>query len=146
MSATATVGRARTRRATAGAPAIDRITDFTYSGSTTSSAVPSGDLTPQHTDSLDLRDLLVGESSTSLNTGATPNIGNLLNYIDISVAGGETSIRISSTGGFAGGTYAAGQEDQRIVLTGVDLYGVTGTATETELLQRLLANGTLVVD
>ena len=133
-------------RATAGAPAIDRITDFTYSGSTTSSAVPSGDLTPQHTDSLDLRDLLVGESSTSLNTGATPNIGNLLNYIDISVAGGETSIRISSTGGFAGGTYAAGQEDQRIVLTGVDLYGVTGTATETELLQRLLANGTLVVD
>jgi VCBS repeat-containing protein len=133
-------------RGTGGAPAIDRITDFTYSGSTTSSAVPSGDLTPQHTDALDLRDLLSGESSTSLNTGATPNIGNLLNYIDISVSGGDTSIRISSTGGFTGGTYAAGQEDQRIVLTGVDLFGVTGTTTESDLLQRLIANGTLVVD
>jgi VCBS repeat-containing protein len=134
-------------RGTAGAPAIDRITDFTYSGSTTSSAVPYGDLTPQHTDVLDLRDLLSGESSTSLNTGATPNIGTLLNYIDItSVAGGDTTIRISSTGGFTGGTYAAGQEDQRIVLSGVNLFSVTGTTTETDLLQRLIANGTLVVD
>jgi Ca2+-binding RTX toxin-like protein len=135
-------------RATAGAPAIDTITDFTYSGSKTSSAVPSGDLTSQHTDSLDLRDLLVGESSSSLVTGGTPNIGNLQNYIDISVVGGETSIRISSTGGFTGGTYAAGQEDQRIVLSTLDLYAATGVTAgdEAELLKRLIANGTLVVD
>jgi Ca2+-binding RTX toxin-like protein len=135
-------------RGTAGAPAIDQITDFTYSGSTTSSAVPSGDLVPQRTDSLDLRDLLVGESSSSLVTGGTPNIGNLLNYIDISVAAGATTLRISSTGGFGGGTYAAGQEDQRIVLSGVDLYAATGVAAgnEAELLRRLLANGSLVVD
>ena len=120
-------------RGTPGAPALDTITDFVYSGA--------------KTDSLDLRDLLVGEASTELNTGATPNIGNLLNYLDFSVAGGDTTIRISSTGGFAGGVYSAGAEDQRIVLTGVDLYTATGgPGTETQLLQRLLANGTLIVD
>ena len=89
----------------------------------------------------------MGEASTELNTGATPNIGNLLNYLDFSVAGGNTTIRISSTGGFASGVYDAGAEDQRIVLTGVDLYTATGgPGTETQLLQRLLANGTLIVD
>ena len=59
-----------------------------------------------------------------------------------------TSIRISSSGGFAGGTYAAGQEDQRIVLSGVDLYSATGVTAgdEAELLKRLIANGTLITD
>ena len=90
----------------------------------------------------------MGEASTEIVTGGTPNIGNLLQYLNFTVAGGTTTINVSSSGGFAGGTYAAGAEDQRIVLTGVDLYAVTGAANgnETQLLQRLLANGTLVVD
>jgi VCBS repeat-containing protein len=123
-----------------GVPAIDHITDFVYTGNATG--------TTARTDALDLRDLLVGEQSTELNTGVTPNIGNLLNYLNFQVAGGTTTINISSTGGFVGGTYAAGAEDQRIVLNGVNLYNVTGAANgnETDLLQRLLANGSLVVD
>ena len=127
-------------RGTAGAPAIDTITDFVY-GAT-------------KTDSLDLRDLLTGEMSTQVdaNAGQAPNIGNLLNYLDINVTGSgttlATNIRISSTGGFANGTYSVGAEDQRIELKGVDLYAATGLTggTETELLQRLLKNGTLIVD
>ena len=121
-------------KGTPGFPAIDTITDFVYSAA--------------KTDSLDLRDLLVGEASTEIQTGATPNIGNLLNYLDVSVSGGDTTIRVSSTGGFTGGTYSSGAEDQRIVLTGVDLYAVTGAGAgnETALLQTLLRNGTLIVD
>ena len=123
-----------------GVPAIDQITDFVYTGNATG--------TTARTDALDLRDLLVGEQSTELNTGVTPNIGNLLEYLNFQVAGGTTTINISSTGGFAGGNYIAGAEDQRIVLNGVNLYNVTGAANgnETDLLQRLLANGSLVVD
>jgi hypothetical protein len=132
-------------RGTPGAPAIDTITDFVYggSGNTTQSNFDT-----LRVDSLDLRDLLVGEASTLIQTGAVPNVGNLLNYLDFNVSGGTTTIRISSTGGFAGGTYNAGQEDQRIVLNGVNLYSVTGAAAgnETDLLQRLLANGGLTVD
>jgi VCBS repeat-containing protein len=135
-------------RGTPGSPAVDTITDFTYGGSTTSSVVPSGDLTAQHTDVLDLRDLLQGEHSSSVVIGGTPVEGNLLNYIDVSVSGGNTTLRISSTGGFSGGTYSAAAEDQRIVLTGVDLYAATGVTAgnEAELLRRMLSNGTLVVD
>jgi len=135
-------------RGTPGAPAVDTITDFTYGGSTTSSTVPAGDLTAQHTDVLDLRDLLVGEHSSSVVIGGTPVVGNLLDYIDVSVSGGNTTLRISSTGGFTGGTYVAAAEDQRIVLSGVDLYAASGVTAgnEGELLRRMLSNGTLVVD
>jgi hypothetical protein len=77
-----------------------------------------------------------------------PDIGNLLNYLDFAVSpdGASTTIRISSTGGFTGGTYIAGAEDQSIVLSGVNLYTATGAGTETQLLQSLLKNGTLIVD
>lgn len=121
-------------KGSAGSPAIDTITDFVYNAT--------------KADSLDLRDLLVGEASTELNTGATPNIGNLLDYLNVTVSGGTTTINVSSTGGFTGGAYAPGAEDQRIVLTGVDLYSVTGSTAgnETQLLQALLRNGTLIVD
>ncbi|MGZ8251675.1 MAG: beta strand repeat-containing protein, partial [Methylophilaceae bacterium] len=124
----------------AGTPAIDTITDFVYTGNANG--------TVARTDALDLRDLLVGEASTEIVTGGTPNIGNLLNYLDISVNGANTEIRISSTGGFTGGTYNSAAEDQRIVLTNVNLYTAAGAAAgnETDLLQRLLANGSLVVD
>ncbi|NOU40966.1 MAG: retention module-containing protein [Methylotenera sp.] len=121
-------------KGSAGSPAIDTITDFVYSAG--------------KTDSLDLRDLLVGEASTELNTNATPNIGNLLDYLNVTVSGGTTTINVSSTGGFTGGAYAPSAEDQRIVLTGVDLYSATGSTAgnETQLLQALLKNGTLIVD
>jgi VCBS repeat-containing protein len=121
-------------KGSAGSPAIDTITDFVYNAT--------------KIDSLDLRDLLVGEASTELNTGATPNIGNLLDYLNVTVSGGTTTINVSSTGGFTGGAYAPGAEDQRIVLTGVDLYSATGSTAgnETQLLQALLKNGTLIVD
>ena len=127
-------------KGTAGSPAVDTITDFVYTGNATG--------TVARTDALDLRDLLSGEASTELNTGSVPNIGNLLNYLDININGANTEIRISSTGGFSGGTYSAAAEDQRIVLTGVNLYTATGAVAgnETDLIQRLLANGSLVVD
>jgi VCBS repeat-containing protein len=134
-----------------GAPAIDIITDFVYSGNGTTATAAAA----QRTDAIDLRDLLVGEQSTLMVTSASlgvVNIGNLLNYIDINFnAGtGNTELRISSTGGYTGatGTYNAAVEDQRIIVQGVNLYTATGAAAgnETDLLQRLLANGSLVVD
>jgi hypothetical protein len=62
---------------------------------------------------------------------------------------GQTTIRISSTGGFTGGTYAAGAEDQRITLTGVDLragLGLLASATDNQIIQELLTRNKLVVD
>jgi hypothetical protein len=137
-------------KGTPGTPAIDTITDFVYTGNGTTD--PTG-AAAQRTDAIDLRDLLTGEQSTEMVTSTSlgvPNIGNLLNYIDFNVNGANTEIRISSTGGFTGatGTYNAAVEDQRIILQGVNLYTATGATVgnETDLLQRLLANGTLVVD
>jgi VCBS repeat-containing protein len=115
-----------------GAPAIDTITGFVYNAT--------------KVDSLDLRDLLAGEASTELNTGSTPNIGNLLDYLNIQVSGADTVINVSSTGGFTGGTYSAGAEDQRIVLTNVNLFTATGTGNEGALIQEMLKNGSLIVD
>ena len=130
---------------TLGAPAIDTITDFRYGGTGTTTVF---DFNATRVDALDLRDLLQGEASTLIQTGAVPNIGNLLNYIDININGANTEIRISTGGGFTGGTYAAGAEDQRIVLQGINLYTATGApaGNETALLQRMLANGALIVD
>jgi Ca2+-binding RTX toxin-like protein len=106
-------------KGTNGLPAIDRITDFNIAE-----------------DRLDLRDLLVSESS-----------GNILNYLDIttSTASGvsNTEIRISNTGGFAGGTFAAATENQHITLAGVNL--LTGT-NETDLLATLIAENKLIID
>jgi VCBS repeat-containing protein len=132
-------------KGTLGVPAIDTVTDFRYGGSGNATVT---DFNATRVDALDLRDLLQGEASTLLNTGSVPNIGNLLNYIDININGGNTEIRISSAGGFTGGTYSAAQEDQRIVLQGINLYTATGATAgnETDLLQRMLANGALVVD
>ncbi len=136
-------------KGTQGSPAIDTITDFVYSGNGTTDPGAAA----LRTDAIDLRDLLSGEQSTEMVTSTSlgvPNIGNLLNYIDFNINGANTEIRISSTGGFTGatGTYNAAAEDQRIILQGVNLYTATGATAgnETDLLQRLLANGTLVVD
>jgi Ca2+-binding RTX toxin-like protein len=149
-------------RGTPGSPALDVITDFTYGGgystiesgssygSSGSGSVGTG--TPiGGGDRLDLRDLLLGEHTTLVVEGGTPIIdtngtNSLLNYLDIQKVGSDTVIHVSTTGGFAGGTFVAGAEDQRITLQGVDLFSATGAGSETALLQTLLKNGTLVVD
>ena len=60
-------------------------------------------------------------------------------------------MHISSSGGFAGGTYSAAAEDQRIVLQGVDVrspgaFGLAPSATDNDVLQQLLQRGKLVTD
>src|SRR5207247_4524245 len=99
-----------------GAPAVDTISDFNVA-----SPSAGGDL-------LDLRDLLQGESNAALD--------KYLEF-DTSSVPGSTVIHISSSGGFtAGATWDAshaGSENQRIVLSGVDLpnaLGLAGGASE----------------
>jgi Ca2+-binding RTX toxin-like protein len=70
------------------AKAADTVMDFDNS--------PTGD-------KLDLRDLLAGEHSDQ---------GNLANFLHFSVTAGSTKIEISTSGGFAGGTYNAAAVDQ----------------------------------
>jgi Ca2+-binding RTX toxin-like protein len=144
-----------------GVPNVDTITDFTYANNAAGSIVVNGqtfvDSSNVHGDAIDLRDLLVGEQSTEVNNGSTPQIGNLLNYLDFAVTGSgatlQTTMHISSTGHFNGTNatatnFVAGQEDQTVIFKGVDLYTATGVTAgnETQLLQALLKNGTLVVD
>lgn len=135
----------------AGHPAQDVVTDFTYGGGysnvqsgTAGVAVGGGDV-------LDLRDLLQGEHTSIGNAGSGASavqISNLPNFIDIAVVGNDTVIRVSSSGAFAGGNYDSAIEDQRITLQNVNLYTATHVASgnETLLLQTLIKNGTLVVD
>ncbi len=148
--------------------AVDHITDFNYGGgySNIGNAAPAGG-----GDVLDLRDLLGGDAAagtagTHTSVGVTGNaagnvaISDLLKYINVEVtpASGSTpvstTLHISHEGKFDGtGTYTPGQEDQRIVLDGVNLYTATGVsasgapaASETLLLQTLINKGTLVID
>ncbi|WP_259372616.1 beta strand repeat-containing protein [Piscinibacter defluvii] len=121
---------------TRGTPTTDTITDFS------AAAVSAGG------DVLDLRDLLSGDA-----LGAGNTAGNLANFLDFSVSttGGVTSttIHISSNGGFAGGGYLPGQEDQAIVLQGVNLptaLGLSGGASDDQIIQELLTRGKLIVD
>ncbi|MDD3529003.1 MAG: Ig-like domain-containing protein, partial [Gallionellaceae bacterium] len=110
-----------------GAPALDAIRDFNTAEG----------------DRLDLRDLLEGEH------GDASDIGNLEEYIDIATDGsGNTVIRISSSGGFDNGNYAAGAEDQRITLSNVDLYSQYGVTAghESELIAAMMAQKNLLVD
>ncbi|HUG25131.1 beta strand repeat-containing protein, partial [Piscinibacter sp.] len=111
-------------RGTGGAPAVDTISDF---------SIADGDV-------LDLRDLLVGSS-------ATP--GNLANYLDISISGGDTVIRVSSTGGFTNGVFSSSAEDQEIVLQGVDLrsqLSLDATASEAQMLQEMIFRGKVLTE
>ncbi|MBT9595805.1 MAG: tandem-95 repeat protein, partial [Vitreoscilla sp.] len=100
-----------------GSPAADTILDFN-AGATAS----GGDI-------LDLRDLLVGETS-----------GSLSNYLHFSTSGTDTVISISTSGGYSGG-YTSGQTDQTITLSGVDL---VGGRSDVQIIQDLLKNGNLV--
>ncbi len=109
-------------RGVAGTPASDTIADFSTAQG----------------DKLDLRDLLQGET---LDGGA---IGNLSNYLFVERTGANTTIHISSNGGFTSG-YNSGAEDQTIVLTGVDLTA-TNTLTSQQVIQDLLNNNRLSID
>jgi VCBS repeat-containing protein len=92
-------------------------------------------------DVLDLRDLLVGETSATLDR-----------FLDFNVMAGatpSTEIRISSTGGFNGGKDNSAVEDQRIVLEGVDIrasLNLASNASDTLILQTLIERGKLLVD
>jgi Ca2+-binding RTX toxin-like protein len=87
-------------------------------------------------DQLDLSELLVGAS------GSADDIGNLLSYIDISVSGSDTLVKVSST---AVADPAAAPE-QTIVLDNVDLYASYGVGSETDLVLGMLGDGTLKID
>jgi Ca2+-binding RTX toxin-like protein len=113
-----------------GTPAVDTITDF-------DTRLPSagGDI-------IDLRDLLSGEKTNTLE-----------NYLEFSFSASgttpTTTIHVSSTGAFAGGTYNAANEDQTIVLSGVDLrasLGLASTASDADIIGKLLTQGKLIVD
>jgi hypothetical protein len=114
-------------KGTSGSPANDTVSDFSSAASSA-----GGDI-------LDLRDLLQGETASA----------TLDRYLDFNVSGGNTEIRISSTGAFAAGTYASGAEDQRIVLTGVDIrtsLGLAGGATDAQIIAELINRGKLLTD
>ena len=113
---------------TVAAPAADVIGSYSYAN-----------------DKLDLRDLLQGEHTTSSNSGSgagAVEISDLLDYIDVSVSGGTTTLRISSVGDLASG------HDQSIQLTGVNLYQQAGVTAgdEATLLKTMIANGKLIID
>jgi len=117
-------------RGSAGAPAVDRITDFDPT------AFASGG------DRLHLSDLLQGENGVS----------NLQNYLefDTTSSPGNTILHISSTGGFTGGNYVAGAEDQRITFQGVTNLGASlglgASATDAQIIQDLITKGKLITD
>ena len=120
-------------RGTAGTPASDAITDFNVA------PVASGG------DTLDLRDLLVGAN----HVGTDP--GNLSKYLDFDTTStpGSTVIHVSSTGGYAGGTYAAASTDETITLQGVDLrsaLGLGAAASDNQIITELLTRNKLVTD
>ncbi|WP_374339779.1 type I secretion C-terminal target domain-containing protein, partial [Leeia sp.] len=109
-------------KGTVGTPAIDTITDF-------NNGVGG--------DKLDLKDLLQGENHTT-------GIGNLNNYLHFEKVGTDTVVHISSSGGFSGG-FNASLDDQRIVLTGVDLTNA-GAQADPAIIQDLLTRGKLITD
>jgi T1SS-143 domain-containing protein len=104
-------------RGAPGAAPIDTITDFNNGA---------------NGDSLDLRDLLVGETSV-----------NLSNYLHFSTSGGNTTVAISTTGGFSGGFNAAAV-DQAIQISGLNLVG--SFASDSAVINDLLFRGKLITD
>jgi hypothetical protein len=92
-------------------------------------------------DTLDLRDLLQSED----NDLGGDVMGNLDNYLNVTLSGDDTVVEISSTGGFSGGVYNPGAVDQVITLTDVDLVTAHGGDLES-IIQSMLTNGQLITD
>ncbi len=90
-----------------------------------------GDATSPNADQLDLRDLLVGENSATLE-----------NFLHVTQAGGSTTVEISSNGGFAQG-YNAGAVSQTVVLEGVSFEGLNSSS---EIIAKLLTDGQIKTD
>jgi hypothetical protein len=112
--------------ASASARAVDTIKDFGL-------AAPSagGDV-------LDLRDLLQGEHTNTLQ-----------NYIEFDTSTANTIIKISPTGGFTNGVATNAAETERIVLEGVNIrtgLGLSNTATDTQVINKMLEQGKLLAD
>jgi hypothetical protein len=127
------LGDAGSEGTTTGHAAIDTIINFD-----SGKASAGGDI-------LDLRDLLVGE-----NAGATTQASALTHFLDFdtTTTAGSTIIHISSHGDFANG-YAANNEDQTIVLQGVDLrasMGLAANSTDAQVISELLNRGKLMTD
>jgi Ca2+-binding RTX toxin-like protein len=116
---------------TKGAPAIDTVVGF-------DTATNVGTLQAPTTDVLDLRDLLTGENHT---TGPT---GNLTSFLHFEKTGSDTTVHISTTGGFVAG-FQASAEDQVIVLQGVDLV-TPASGNDQQIIQSLLNNHKLYTD
>jgi Ca2+-binding RTX toxin-like protein len=105
---------------TAGTPAIDTITDFD-----TAAAASGGDV-------LDLQDLLVGESSDTLE-----------DFLYFESSGSDAILHISSTGGFSGG-YLASAEDQTVVINDYDLSAYGGI--QADIINDLINSNKLIID
>ena len=87
-------------------------------------------------DVLDLSDLLV-----DAHPGEGGDIGDLEQFLSISSDGTDSVVRISSSGGFAGGTFDPSAVDQTITLMGVDLGDDSAQA-----IRDLLSSGQLLAD
>ena len=105
-----------------GTPTVDTITDFSS--------------TPGNQDVLDLRDLLQGANHDGVNPG------NLANFLHFDHVGSDTVIHVSSAGAFGAG-YSAANEDQTIVLQGVDLTAGGTLSNDHQILTDLLRKGEL---
>lgn len=79
---------------------------------------------------LNLADLLQGETAVA---------ANLTSFLNFSLSGSDTVIKVDADGG---GVFGA--PDQTIVLQGVDL--VTGAIDQSAIIQSLLTGGNLVTD
>lgn len=97
-----------------GTPAVDVVNNFT--------ATASGD-------KLNISDLLQGENS-----------GSLANYLHFVSDGTNTTISISTTGGYSSG-YVASATDQTVQLNGLNL-----TGTDSAIINQLKNNGNLITD
>ncbi len=104
----------------AGTPAVDTISDFNAQP-----ASAGGDV-------LDLRDLLVGESESTLS-----------DFLHIETQGSNTVISVSTSGTFGDG-FDVGEVNQQIVIEGVDL--LDGFVDQNALIQDLITNGKLITD
>ena len=73
--------------------------------------------------------------------GEGGDIGDLEQFLSISSDGTDSVVRISSSGGFAGGTFDPSAVDQTITLMGVDLGDDSAQA-----IRDLLSSGQLLAD